>query len=228
MKTIAYVDGFNLYYRLLRENRELRWLNLESFVKRFLDEKSELIAINYYTARVKGRIDRDAPRKQQLYFNALESLPMVTIHEGNFTVHKTWAKLVLPPEFEPELDPGNELSEPYPEKVRFYKVEEKGSDVNLGSHLVRDAFQNKYDQAVIVTNDTDLCEPVRIVREEVGKPVGLLAPVDNPARSLKDVASWVKHVKKLDAGACQFPDRVRIPHRRPAVKPCDWVAEDDE
>lgn len=227
MKTIAYVDGFNLYYRLLRKDRQLRWLDLESFVRRFLDDDAELVAINYYTARVKGSIDRDAPRKQQLYFNALSSLPMVEIHEGNFTVHKTFAALVHPPQFNPELELGQEMVEPYPTSARVFKVEEKGSDVNLGSHLVRDAFQDKFDQAVIVTNDTDLCEPVRIVREEVGKPVGLLAPVDNPARSLKETASWVKHVKKLDAAACQFPDRVGMPNGRFVNRPESWIAEDE-
>jgi hypothetical protein len=47
--------------------------------------------------------------------------------------------------------------------------------VNLASHLVRDALTNVFDVAVVLTNDTDLIEPIRIVREEAGKIVGLLS-----------------------------------------------------
>lgn len=41
--------------------------------------------------------------------------------------------------------------------------EEKGSDVNLASHLVRDTFRKQFEVAVLITNDSDLAEPVRIV-----------------------------------------------------------------
>ncbi len=51
------------------------------------------------------------------------------------------------------------------------KSEEKGSDVNLGAHLVRDAFTDAFDVAVILTNDSDLVEPVRIAVQEAGKRV---------------------------------------------------------
>jgi hypothetical protein len=61
--------------------------------------------------------------------------------------------------------------------------------VNLGAHLVRDAFQGAFAEAAVLTNDTDLCEPIRIVTREVGLPVILLAPVGQPATSLKNVAT---------------------------------------
>jgi hypothetical protein len=39
------------------------------------------------------------------------------------------------------------------------------------------AFQNNYDVAAVLSNDTDLVEPIRIATQELGKPVGLLTPV---------------------------------------------------
>jgi hypothetical protein len=39
------------------------------------------------------------------------------------------------------------------------KVEEKGSDVNLASHLLLDAFQNSFDVGAVLSNDSDLVEP---------------------------------------------------------------------
>jgi hypothetical protein len=40
--------------------------------------------------------------------------------------------------------------------------------VNLGVHLVRDAFRRAFDVAAVLTNDTDLVEPMRIVTRELG------------------------------------------------------------
>jgi hypothetical protein len=42
------------------------------------------------------------------------------------------------------------------------KVEEKGSDVNLGCHLLLDAFQNNFDVAAALSNDSDPVEPIQI------------------------------------------------------------------
>jgi hypothetical protein len=61
-------------------------------------------------------------------------------------------------------------------RVRIWKTEEKGSDVNLASHLLVDGFQNRYQQAAVISNDSDLGWPVRYARETLGKPVVVLNP----------------------------------------------------
>ena len=71
--------------------------------------------------------------------------------------------------------------------VHVIKTEEKGSDVNIAVHLVNDAWLDKYDCAVVVSNDSDLAESLRIVREERKKAVGLLTPVEYPSRELISV-----------------------------------------
>ncbi len=221
MKTIAYVDGYNLYHRLLKKDRDTRWLDLEALIQNALSPKAELIQINYYTARVTAGIDLDAPRKQKLYWNALLSNPKIKKTEGKFLIKPRWAGLVHPPEFLPN----KEMIEPYPDVVRVRKAEEKGSDVNLATHLVRDAFTQKFDQAVVITNDTDLIEPIRVVTEELGLKVGLLAPVDKPAHFLKAVASWVYHLKPIHARNAQLPMDVKYTHRgkdKIASCPPEW------
>jgi len=87
-------------------------------------------------------------------------------------VSKRWAQLVKPPRAKP---PSYTWPAVFPDLVWVQKAEEKGSDVNLASHLVRDAFMNLFDVAVVVTNDTDLIEPIKIVRDDVGKAIGLLS-----------------------------------------------------
>ena len=85
------------------------------------------------------------------------------------------------------------------------EVEEKGSDVNLASHLLLDAFQNNFDVAAVLSNDSDLVEPIRIVTQVLGKPVGLLSPVSNPTPQLRSVASFLRHISVSDLGSSQFP-----------------------
>ena len=82
MRAIVYIDGFNLYYGLLRHSPH-KWLNLEKFVKALLTDKYEVMAIKYFTARVtKDADDPDAAIKQQQYLEALKSLGLVEIIEG--------------------------------------------------------------------------------------------------------------------------------------------------
>ena len=84
------------------------------------------------------------------------------------------------------------------------KTEEKGSDVNLASHLVRDAFRAAFQVAVLITNDSDLAEPVRIVRQELNLPVGVLNPHQHHSAELKRIATFVKRIRQSDLVASQF------------------------
>jgi hypothetical protein len=102
-----------------------------------------------------------------------------------------------------------------------WKTEEKGSDVNLGAHLVRDGFQKKFETAAVLTNDTDLVEPLRIVTEEVGLPIILLSPVSTPARSLVKFAASVRHIQPY-LGPSQFPATITDKRGRQIQKPPTW------
>ena len=64
------------------------------------------------------------------------------------------------------------------------KTEEKGSDVNLATYLLVDAFRGDAEAFAVVSNDSDLTEPIRIVRHELGKVVGLLNPQPVPSQRL--------------------------------------------
>lgn len=217
-RTIVYVDALNLYYRALRFTA-FKWLNLQALAAASLPATCKLIAINYYYAPVSGRTDPDAPRRQNVYLRALKTLPPVSMYQGNFLANEVWAGLVKPVEFRPRH--WLALIYPRPVVVRVRKTEEKGSDVNLGAHLVRDAFQDKFDTAAILTNDTDLVEPVRIVVEECKLPVILLTPVNQPATSLVRYATEVRHIRPY-LGPSQFPDLLVDARGRQIHKPKSW------
>jgi len=208
MRTNVYIDGFNLYYRLLKENPQFKWLDLRALSAELLQAKNQVQTVHYYTARISGRYDPSAPARQQIFLDALKTVgiepDLGSLHMGSFLVTKHWAGLVHPP----QMRGGNvpQFSLPFPSVAKVWKSEEKGSDVNLGSHLVRDAFQGKFDAAAVLSNDTDLVEPIRIVVEELGLPVGLLCPVPKPAGGLTRVASFIRHIRIQHLQAAQFPD----------------------
>jgi len=88
--------------------------------------------------------------------------------------------------------------------------------------LVRDAFKGLFDCAAVLTNDTDLVEPVRIVTQELGLPVVLLTPIAKPATSLAKVASSIRHIQPY-IGPCQLPDQIPLPGKKPISKPAEWL-----
>jgi uncharacterized LabA/DUF88 family protein len=219
MRTTVYVDGFNLYFRLLQKRSQLKWLNLKSLAERSLSDANEVTAVRYYTARVSGRLDQSAPARQQTYLDALASIPEPTIHMGAFLASEKFAGLVHPPEFRPRVD----MAPPWPDVVKVIKTEEKGSDVNLACHLLLDGFRSTYDVAVVLSNDSDLVEPIRIVTQELGKPVGLLSPVGNPNPHLRNAASFIRRIHLADVAASQFSNPLALPDGTLLSKPLSWV-----
>lgn len=106
--------------------------------------------------------------------------------------------------------------------AKVWKTEEKGSDVNLGVHLVRDAAKNHFDVAGVLTNDTDLCTAIQMVRQDFGKDVYLLSPTSKPATSLVREASTVRHVSPYIGPSRYFSDPVTLPDGTTVSKPSNW------
>jgi len=90
-----------------------------------------------------------------------------------------------------------------------HKTGEKGSDVNIATHMVNDGHNGEYKVAVIVSNDSDLAEPVRIVRNELNLPVGVLNPIPkHPSYELRKQSTFFKPIRKGALAASQFPVRM--------------------
>jgi uncharacterized LabA/DUF88 family protein len=227
MNTTYYIDGFNLYHLRLKPNRRFRWLNVKLLADQLSPAPSIVTKINFYTARVSTKIDPDAPARQRVYLKALSSERLIEIHYGRFLFGERLAKLAVPLETRPQPYVWNL---PAPILVKINKIEEKGSDVNLASHLIRDAFLNKFDTAVVVSNDTDLVEPIRIVTQEIGRHVGIVAPKRPikggppiPSPSLKKYATFVLYIDNAHLTAAQFPQIVTLADGTAYSKPPTWV-----
>jgi uncharacterized LabA/DUF88 family protein len=183
------------------------------FCRHLLRDDADIVAIKYFTARVKPRPGNpDQAQRQQVYLRALETVPKLTIHYGHFITRTATRRLVKDRKGKPAY-------------AEVWTTEEKGSDVNLASHLLIDGFRARYDLAVVVSNDGDLKEPVRFVRHDLGAPVGVLNP--HPRRSWalspKDLrrGSFYKPIRQAVLAASQFPDQLRDA-RGTFRKPRSW------
>ena len=89
------------------------------------------------------------------------------------------------------------------------KTEEKGSDVNLAVHLLNDGWLGAYDCAVVVSNDSDLAEAMRLVRHDRGKGLGLVTPgTARPSRQLMSHAHFCRPIRRTALQGSQLPDPI--------------------
>jgi hypothetical protein len=147
---------------------------------------------------------------RQAYLRALGTLPRVEVHYGSFLTKPTRMMLADPPAAGPRT-------------VEVIKTEEKGSDVNLATYLLVDAFRDDAQAFAVVSNDSDLTEPIRIVRHELGKVVGLLNPQAVPSQRLLTCRpNFSKQIRAGVLGASQFPRQLVDSRGSVIRRPADW------
>lgn len=188
-------------------------MDLQKFAESLLEPEQDerLEILKYFTARVGGT----ANRRQEIYFRALRhSCPKIEIIEGYYLKTKTEMVPV-----DPRL--GN--------KIEVWKHEEKGSDVNLAIHMVDDAWRNKYDLALIVTNDGDLHGAVQLVRHRYNDMrirVGVVPSLGGDrkiSRVLKKVSDFRRNIsREVSLEPAQLPDHIPGKELR---KPNKWIGE---
>ena len=191
MATIVYIDGFNFYYGAVKGTPN-KWVDLEAVCRRLLP-RDDIVKIRYFTARVAERPDDpQRPVRQDMYLRALGTNPLIEIHFGHFVTRRTRLPLAT-------------RSGTGPTVVEVLRSEEKGTDVNLASHLLADAFASRCSTAVVVSNDSDLAEPVRLAREECGIAVGVINPHAAKRRSRRLKGTFFKQLRPRLLAQCQLP-----------------------
>ena len=195
LKTIIYIDGFNFYYGAVK-NTPYKWLDIEALCRHLLPH-NQIVKIRYFTARVQNRSnDPKKSVRQQIYLRALATLPLVEMHYGHFTT-----KLARMP-----------LADSPKDNIRWAEVlrtEEKGSDVNLATYLLFDACKKRCELAVVISNDSDLAEAIRVAQSGLGVPVGLINPhpPDRRSRKLHELPClFFKQIRGQALANTQLPD----------------------
>lgn len=193
LRTIVYVDGFNFYYGAVR-GTPWKWLDPAALFQKVLGPQNLLVKVKYFTARVQpSPKDPDVNVRQDAYLRALAAhCPLIELHYGHFLRHCVPMEHANPP----------------PLSVQVWKNEEKGSDVNIALHVLNDAWRNDYDCAVIVSNDSDLAEALRLVKTQHRKLIGLVtpgAPTRKTSSQLRVHSDFVKPIRTWMLQNSQLP-----------------------
>lgn len=236
LRTRIYVDGYNFYYGCLK-GTPFKWLDLMMLFERHIlpsaatgagPRTSELLplAIKYFTAEIleKAAKAADSVSSQARYHTALRKLypDRIECIKGYYSLIESKAKIVdaeRPARWPREC-----------QEILVWKLEEKQSDVSLALQLYHDAVTNQVDQAIVVTNDTDIAPALTMIRRHTPTIVGLVVPTRDgeriPNTELAELAHWVRtHITDDELRASQLP-RV-IAGKRPTIKPESWYARPD-
>ena len=122
MITNVYIDGFNLYYRALKRASQYKWLDLAKLSQALLPTH-QINRVRYFTAILDERPDDPNQQyRQQVYLRALETIPNLSIHYGQFRTRNMRRPLA-------------ESIAGFDGVVLVKNTEEKGTDVNLASYF---------------------------------------------------------------------------------------------
>lgn len=203
-RVISYVDGFNLYFGLKSKGwKRHYWLDLVALSHDLLKADQTLRACYFFTARLRdnGRNQADKQRQDD-YLDALASCRELHIQYGHFL-----------------------------EKTRRCKVcgatwpdyEEKMTDVNIAVQLLADAFDDRFDTALILSADSDLTTPVRQVLDRFpDKRIIVVQPPGRNSAELKKAATAAFTLSQTKVRQNQLPETVTTADNMTLKRPATW------
>lgn len=187
-RVIAYIDGYNLYYGL-RDNgwKRFYWLNLQRLAEQFLNSNETLLETKYFTTIVKHPDDKR--RRQQVYLEALQTLQNFSIFYGHFLSDTITCRNC----------------------GHTYKTHhEKMTDVNISVELMKDAFQDRFDVALLISADSDLVSPIRSIQQLFpNKKVTSIFPPGRFSSALKSISARALRMGHLELAKSLLPDQVK-------------------
>ena len=138
----VYIDGFNLYNGLKdKHGRKYLWLDLESVARRLLRPDQQLALVRYFTAPVRN--DPPAQRRQATYLGALRAATAVDVVLGRFQEKHVTC---------------------YGCRNQWRTYEEKETDVSIAIALLEDGVKSRFDTALLISADSDLCPAVKALK----------------------------------------------------------------
>ena len=142
-RVIAYIDGYNLFFGLVEGDFErFLWLNVQQLVESILNPNQDLKEVKYFTALITN--DPAKRARQKTYIEALQTLDKVKVIFGKFKSDNKDCKKC-----------GNS----------YVSYNEKMTDVNIATHIMSDYYEENFDMAMVISGDTDLLPPIKMINE---------------------------------------------------------------
>lgn len=228
MRTIVYIDGYNLYYGRIA-GTAYKWLDLPKLFRGILhaqDPSSDLIHVKYFTAPAAAKFSRRGQTSaiaQKTYHRALEvTYPdLFTTILGEHSFSHTYAPRVVEGMKSPNKD----------DTVLIWKIVEKKTDVNLAMAMYRDAAKGIGDQLVICSNDSDAEPVLAAIKEDFPElRIGVITPRRPPSESsrvvstsLSNYSTWTRgHITDDELLSAQLRKNVVGTSGKVFKKPLHW------
>jgi uncharacterized LabA/DUF88 family protein len=200
-RVIAYVDGFNLYFVLRSKGwKRYYWLNIQALAQNLLKPGQTLFLTKYFTARIAWPPDKE--ERQSTYIEALKTLSEFEIFYGKYQLNPRQCSQCG---FEDEVP------------------NEKMTDVNIAVEILKDAYQNKFDVALLISADSDLVPPVKAVGELFpAKRVVVASPPGRYSVSLANSAGSSLVIGRGKIARSVFPEEVKKADGYILRRPASW------
>jgi uncharacterized LabA/DUF88 family protein len=176
-KTIIYIDGFNLFHALKEMRwKKYYWLDLVSFSNKLLAPVQVMKRVRYFTSR--GIDDPHGQKRQNTYIEALETLKDLDIQYGKFT-SDDWGCSACG-----KIQPINH---------------EKQTDVNMAVAMISDAQDENFDDAILITADSDQVPTVSYITNAYpNKRIIVAFPPGRHSNDLQPVATKTFHIGRRE------------------------------
>jgi len=200
-RVISYIDGFNLYFGLKAKKLErYLWLDVQALSANLCTSSQTLVQTKYFTSRVGAPAEK--VKRQNTYLEALETLPDLSLFFGRY-----------------QMNPFTCRNCSFTQQI----PSEKMTDVNIAVELMTDAFQDRFETALLISADSDLVGPVLAVhRLFPEKRVVVAFPPERFSANLRKVASAHLQIGRGVIAQSQLPETVISAGGFPLQRPGTW------
>lgn len=234
-RVMAYIDGFNVYYGLKNASRDadrlhvrnggavkdclgrsLYWLDMQRVILDLLVADEQCVGIKYFSAprkvpkrcpiRNKQRLIESNAR-QMTYFDALRTLPLIELRLGWYS------------EKSPYTCEACQHQTP--------RWEEKTTDVGIATSMVVDAYEDRFDTALVLSADADLVPPVQAVQARGREVIVAVFPGRTRADRLLALVKIKRVIEIADLRNRVLPEAIDRPGLRPLECPPHWRHQPD-
>jgi len=181
--------------------RRYYWLDVKSLAAKFLRPNQQLNHVKYFTAKIGQPFDK--AQRQRLYLQALESLPDTSIFYGRYMQTEKTCRLC---------------------GGKYFVNSEKMTDVNIAVEMMKDAMQDNFDTAFLISGDGDLTGPIKAMRDLFPeKTVFVLFPPKRLSHDLSHMASAYANIGERRLAKSLLPQHITLPGGRTIDCPARWI-----
>ena len=201
-RTIAYIDGYNLYHGICDARlHSSRWLDLRALSQSLLKPQQHLDLVRYFTTMVRNNPSK--AKRQSTFIEALRACGGIEIDFGHFL-----SKTMHCPKC------GNDRT----------KHEEKKTDVNIAVRILDDAYDDRFDVAMVISGDSDLVPAIESIRSRFPEKRLIVAfPPKRHSAELRRVANESFTIGKGKIRSSRLPDPVITPAGISLQAPAGWL-----